>query len=259
MKGGDPLPFPTPMGIFASNKVKITATAIGGSGALLGIGLPHLLSSGEQPVQKQPEQPQPPLPAEPQVQQVKAPQAQPEPKAVPAQGETTAVKVNNLKNEKVKLLSLVENSTSGYKQTIGGISTIHQLEEALRKCSSRAEVNSNVTDEEKNKLKNVYTKVKEDIQEFEKINGEIQRGELHRLETEAEKRNDDEEKYGNFKKKFDETQREYQLILDKKSDHNFSALLREIKSKLNLEERSCSLKDLIKMNDALGERNRASG
>lgn len=242
------------MSIMISNKIKIAASVAGTSAVALGMGIPYLTSSNnpeakESSIQIQPESPKSEIkePATEVVGQKIVQKTQPQ--------ETISSKINGLKNEKNVFLNSVEDSTSSYKNALGKIVNVKQLEEELKKCASKPEVNTNITSEETTKLKNIYEEVKRDIQEFEKLSGKIKIGELKNVEQEAEKYNEDESKYNTFKNKLEEARGEYNSILNKKSSGNFSTLLATIQSKLNLADEKCSLKDLIKMNDALGQRN----
>lgn len=236
------------MGVLSNHKIKIIASLAGTTVIASGVTIPYLthknISSPEPEngdnVPIYPNVKKPITPATKMSSQNQEPQ------------ESTSSKLAKLKNEKLTLLGNVENQMTSYKNMIKSIIDVKKLEEELNKCFSNGEIKDKVTDEEKQKLKDNYEAVKADSKRYEKIQKKIKEGELKQKESYADSDNTNEERYEDFKSKFDEINGEYKDVINKKSGENLYSSFSKIKSKLNLNNQQCSLKDIIKMNDAIG-------
>lgn len=163
-----------------------------------------------------------------------------------------------LKGEKVSLLTDVENKISDYKNLIRHIVDISKLESELGKCSSRGDVPTGITESDKAKLKTKFDRVKEDILKYESLQKNLKTGEVWQSENYADKNNTSEERYKDFQSKFNSAKEQYSALTKENSNIAFHIAFAEVRSSLTISESTCSLKDLIKMNDELGRRNSAN-
>lgn len=163
-----------------------------------------------------------------------------------------------LKNEKVSLLKDIEDKISDYKDLIRRIVDISKLESELSKCSSKDEVSTGITESDKEELKAKFNRVKEDISKYESMKTRLETGEVSQSESYADKNNTSEERYKDFQSKLDNAKEQYSSLTQENSNISFHVTFKEVRSKLAISESTCSIKDLIKMNDELGRRNLAS-
>lgn len=161
--------------------------------------------------------------------------------------------LNTLKIEKGELLSQVSNKITSYRNTIKNITNVSKLESEFDKCFSKNEIKVNVTDEEKEELKKNYEQVKQDVEEYEKLQTNLTQGEVWKSEAYADGNNTDEARYTDFNDKFGKVKQEFQNISTKQSDIIFYQSLLKVKNQLTDNTQHCSFKDIIKMNDKLGE------
>lgn len=163
--------------------------------------------------------------------------------------------LNSLKSEKASLLSQIEDKITSYKNVIKDITNVQKLEAELNQCASKGEIEINISGEEKEELKKNYNQVKKDIGEYEKFQTNLTTGEVGQSETYADANNTDETRYNSFNEKLTKVKQEYQTLSEKESRVAFYNSFIKIKDKLKTSEQNCSFKDLIKINDELGQRN----
>lgn len=163
--------------------------------------------------------------------------------------------LNSLKSEKASLLTQVADKITSYRNVIKDISNVQKLETELNQCSSKSEIEINISGEEKEELKKNYNQVKKDIGEYEKFQTNLTTGEVGQSETYADANNTDETRYNSFNEKLTKVKQEYQTLSAKESRVAFYNSFIKIKDKLKTSEQNCSFKDLIKINDELGQRN----